>query len=159
MFRAESPPFFLFPLQIRHKTTTSTRWVSLWGHLGALLLSASARLCPRFGFKQGSHTKLLLLLLLWLFFTPPLLVPVLFCLIHLLSHHVLLSNCHLVSWAEWPSRHQRLHLWSKCTNVNTPYLVLLFIYYTELIFNRASVLQSSPFLYKNVNPMYTENIC
>lgn len=36
----------------------------------------------------------------------------------LLFHGVFLSNIHPFFWDEWPSRHQQLHLSSKCTNGN-----------------------------------------
>lgn len=149
------PSFFSLSLQIRHRMAASTGWVSLHDHLGAVLVSASV---DSVSLVHTPSKKEALLSFFFYVFTH----LCLFCFIPLPYHHVFLSNCHPFSGAGWPSRHQQVHLWSKCINVNIlfvgiSFILLLFIYYARFIFNQASVLPNSPILYKCVNTICIEN--
>lgn len=93
--------------QRRRRTATRTGWVSLRGHLGALLLSASSEIprlctCPCFRIWQ--------IFFCWCVF------PCCLCLLPVLRHNILLSNCRPILGIEWLSRHQQPHQWSESIN-------------------------------------------
>lgn len=96
---------YFFP-QLRRRSAARTGWVSLRGHLGALLLSTSSeipRLCT-------SLFQNLANIFCWCVF------PCCLCLLPVLHHNILLSNCRPIPGFEWLSRHQQSHQWSESIN-------------------------------------------